>query len=60
METIKKQIVAEIRKRALAEARLLAGEFARAASADREAILAQLEHERWLAEACDDALDEPI
>ena len=35
----------------------LAGEFARAASEDREAILAAMEFERWLAECCVDVTD---
>jgi len=46
----------QIRRRSLTEARQLAGEFARAASEDREAILAALEFEKWLAESCADAL----
>ena len=46
----------QIRRRSLGEARQLAGEFARAASEDREAILAALEFEKWLAESCADAL----
>ena len=37
---------------ALREARFLAGEFARAAAADREAILAALEFEQWFASSC--------
>jgi hypothetical protein len=50
------QIVRLIRRRALAEAEFLAGEFARAASEEKEDILAALEYEKWLAEACLDAL----
>jgi hypothetical protein len=42
-----------IRRKSLAEARYLAGEFARAASEEREAILAALENEQWVAECCD-------
>ena len=50
----------QIRRRSLAEARQLAGEFARAASEEREAILAALEFEKWLAASCADALvDQP-
>ena len=45
-----------IRQRAIEEAKFLAGEFARAASEEKEEILAHFEFERWMAEACDDAL----
>lgn len=38
------------------EARILAGQFARAASEEREDLLAALELERWLAESCWDCL----
>ena len=44
-----------IRKRAEQEAVSLAGEFAHAASKDREAILAAMQYEKWLAECCADA-----
>ena len=43
----------DIKAKALREAKYLAGEFARAASVDREHILAALEFEQWLAEGCD-------
>ena len=50
----------QIRRRSLAEAEQLAGEFARAASEDREAILAALEFEKWLAQSCAEAqTDQP-
>ena len=52
-------ILVRIQRQAEARARILAGEFARAASQDKEAILAELEFEKWLAEACLDALPEP-
>jgi len=54
---VKDVILKRIRERSLAEAEFLAGEFARAASDEREAILAGLEFEKWLAEACDDAIE---
>ena len=54
MNAIKEQIIRVIEARARQEAGDLAGGFARAASADREDILAALELERWLAEACRD------
>lgn len=56
---VKDLMLSRIRARSLAEAEFLAGEFARAASEEREAILAALEYEQWLAEACDTALEEP-
>jgi len=51
---IKEQMLEEVRRRSLAEAEYLAGEFARAAEAEREAILAGLEFERWMVECCDE------
>ncbi len=57
MTTWKEQRILEIEVRSMREAEHLAGEFARAASAEREEILAALEGERWLAESCRDALD---
>ena len=56
---IKDVILKRVQRRAQAEAEFLAGEFARAASEEKEAILASLEFEKWLAEACDDASGEP-
>ena len=46
-----------VRRKAEAEAAYLAGEFARAASDEKEAILAALEFEQWLAQACWDGQD---
>ena len=54
---VKDLILERIRARALEEAEQLAGEFARAASEEREAIHAGFEFERWLAEACEDVRD---
>ena len=51
----KDDLLREIETEALHEAEFLAGEFARAAVADREAILAGLEFERWLAMSCREA-----
>ena len=53
MENLKLQ---QIRRLALAEAEYLAGEFARAASEEKEAILAEMEFEQWLVVGCDDVL----
>ena len=58
MQTRKDRIIRLIRARAESEVEKLAGDFARSASADKEAILAALKIERWLAESCTDALDE--
>ena len=49
---LKEALLDEVRYRAEAEARRLSCEFVRAASEDKEAILAALEFERWLAEGC--------
>ena len=54
---VKDLILRRIRDRARSEAEFLAGEFARAASEEKEAILAGLELEQWLADACDDVLE---
>lgn len=50
---VKNHILRGIRDRARAEAAHLAGEFARAASEEKETILAGLEFEKWLAESCE-------
>ena len=52
MSKLKNRIVELIGEQAEQEAAQLAGEFARAASEDREQILAQLQYEQWLAETC--------
>ena len=57
---VKDLILRKARQRALEEAEFLAGEFARAASEEKEAILAALEFEKWLAEACSDALPDSL
>ena len=56
---VKDVILRRIQRQAEAQARILAGEFARAASQDKEAILAELEFEKWLAEACQEATAAP-
>ncbi len=56
MESWKDQRIRTILANAEREAAYLAGEFARAASAEQEEILAALEYEKWLAESCRDAL----
>jgi len=56
---MKEQILEQIRARSLQEAEYLAGEFARAASEQKETILAELEFEKWLAESCGEVIDTP-
>jgi hypothetical protein len=53
----KSDLLALIEAQAEQEARALASEFVRAAEGDREAILAALEFEQWLAESCGDLAD---
>ena len=52
MSELKDQIIALIQYKAEQDAADLAGQFARAASEEREDILAALEFEKWLAETC--------
>jgi len=56
MNVPKDLLVEAVRQRAEEEAKRLAGEFARAASAEREAILAEMQYEQWLAETAELAL----
>jgi len=58
MTNMKHQMIRLIRERAEQEAAYLAGEFARAASQEKEQILAELEFKKWLAESCSDCLGE--
>jgi hypothetical protein len=58
MNEVKDMILEALRQRAERETARLAGEFTRAAAEDKEAILAALEFEQWLAESCDLCLDE--
>ena len=52
MRINKDEIIEAIEAKAEREAAHLAGEFARAASGERERILAALEYEKWLAGCC--------
>ena len=54
MQIDKERIIRRIEAKALQEAEHLSGEFARAASAEREEILAAMEVEQWLVDACQD------
>ena len=56
METIKDVMLEAVMRRSRREAAKLAGEFARAASEEREAILAAMQFEQWLADSCEDCL----
>lgn len=53
---VKDIMLKHVQRRAEAEARLLAGQFARAASEEKEALLAALEFEKWLAASCREVL----
>ena len=48
-----------IQRKAEQEAAFLAGEFARAASEEKEEILAAMEFEQWLAQSCQECLVRP-
>ena len=52
MKTGKDILIEIIQCKAEQEAAFLAGEFARAASEEKEEILAVLEFEKWLAQSC--------
>ena len=57
MTNKKDSLIEVIRRKAEHEAGRLAGEFARAASEEKEAILAELELEQWVARSCGICLD---
>ena len=59
MVQIKQAILEEILRRSEAEAAVLASEFVRGAEQDREATLAALEFEQWMAESCRECLPPP-
>ena len=52
MEEVKDMLLDAVARRAEREAAKLAGEFARAAAEDKEAILAALEFEQWFGQSC--------
>ena len=52
MSELKDQIIALIQYKAEQDAAELAGEFARAASEEKEELFAALEFEKWMAETC--------
>ena len=52
MSELKDQMIRLIKYKAEQDAAELAGDFARAASEEKEDILAALEFEKWLAETC--------
>ena len=55
MDTAKDRILRNMEAEARREAAHLAGEFARAASAEKEELFAALKFERWLADSCREA-----
>ena len=55
MEQLLLRTIRSVSERRAAE---FATQFVRAAPADKEALLAGLEFENWLAESCTEALDE--
>ena len=59
MSWMKDIMLEAVRRRSEQEAARLAGEFERAAAEDREAVLAALEFEEWLAQACRDCQAPP-
>ena len=58
MTKLKDQMIRLVRDKARREVARVAGEFARAASEEREQIFAELQFNRWLAESCSDSLGE--
>ena len=52
MNEVKEMLLSAVGRRAGREAARLAGEFARAAAEEKEAILAALEFEQWLGHSC--------
>lgn len=56
MDSRKDRVLRAIEAEARREVAHLAGEFARAASAEKEELLAALEFERWLADSCEEVL----
>ena len=59
MTELKDQILQFVRDNAARRAAKLAGEYVRARPEEREAILAGLDFERWLAEACQECIGKP-
>ena len=57
MNELKDQMIRLIQYKAEQDTAELAGEFARAASEDREEILAEFEFKRWMSETCSVCLE---
>ena len=57
MNKTKEQMMRQIKHNAERDAVYLAGEFIRAAEAERDEILAAMEFERWLARNCAECLE---
>ena len=58
MNKHKEQMMRLIKRKAEQDAAYLAGEFVRAAQAEREEILAAMEFEQWLARNCAECLED--
>ena len=58
MNKSKEQMMRLIKRKAERDAAYLAGEFVRAAEAERDEILAAMEFEQWLARNCAECLED--
>ena len=59
MTELKDQMLRLIQHDAARKASEFAGQFVRAAPEEKEAILAGIDFERWLAETCEECLQKP-
>ena len=59
MNTLKTQIIQAIDHNSTAKVSELAGEFVHAAPQEKEAILAGIDFEKWLAETSQECLEDP-
>lgn len=59
MIELKDQMVRAVANSAATKASTLSGEFVHAPPEEKEAILAGIDFERWLAETCQECLEEP-
>ena len=59
MTKLKDQMVLAVTRNAADKVAKLAGEFAHAAPQEKEAIAAGIDFERWLAETCQECLNQP-
>jgi len=59
MNELKNQMLRAIANNAATKVSTLTGEFVHAAPQEKEAILAGIDFERWLAETCEECLSNP-